>query len=129
MKNGGYDEGLIIKMPSAMFATLLLPFVATLFLNNRNERMEVALIYLLVLAISGWIFALFGSRIAGVVHSTLMLGIAGFCFYTWLGDVDTPLADNPAAGVIAIATVVCFIIGALAGLCGIGIAYLVFKKT
>ncbi len=91
--------------------------------------MGIALIYLLILAISGWIFALLGSRIAGIVHSALMLGIAGFCFYTWLGNVDTPLADNAAAGVIAIATLVYFIIGALAGLCGIGIAYLVFKKN
>jgi hypothetical protein len=42
--------------------------------------------------------------------------------------LDTPLADNPAAGLIAAAIFVYFVVGALAGLFGIGIAYLMFRK-
>lgn len=129
MNNEQRDNGLIIKMPSALLATLLLLFIGMLFLRNWNERTAIALLYVAVLAFSGWIFALWTIRIAGIIHSLLMFGIAGFCFYGVLFTEKTPLADNPAAGVDAIATVVGFTLGVIASLCGIGAAYLVFKKN
>lgn len=129
MKNNGYDPGLIIRMPSALFATVLSLMVAVFSLNNWNIKIACALTYALALVISGWGFALVAWRIAGFIHAALMLGIAGFCFYVCLGNLDAPLGDNPAAGLIATATLIYFIVGTLSALFGIGITYLVLKKS
>ncbi len=139
MKDDGYDPGLIIKMPSALFATVLSMGVVLLQLNKLSRWSQIgsaehfwsvfALTYAVLLVISGWIFAIAGWRMAGFVHAALMLGIAGFCFYVWSGNLNAPLADNPAAGIIAAAPVAYFVVGALTALFGIGTGYLLFGKS
>ena len=91
--------------------------------------MVFALVYLIILALSGWIFAITAWRISGFIHAALMLGIAGFCFYVCSSNLNTPFADNPAAGIIAAVTLVYFIGGVLAALLGTGTAYLLLGKS
>ncbi|HUE37309.1 MAG TPA: hypothetical protein VMO20_07955 [Candidatus Acidoferrum sp.] len=129
MNNEQYDPGLIIKMPSALFATLMLSLAAAFSLNNWNVRNACILSYILMLAVSGWSFALGKWRIAGFIHSALMLGIAGFCLYYWLGFLEVPLADNPAAGVIATASLVYLVVGIVAAIFGIGNGYFLLKDN
>lgn len=126
MKTDDDDPTLIIKMPSALFATVLL-IVARMFLNNSRVHNACIMSYASVLAISGWSFAIAGWRVAGLIHSILMFGIASFCFYVCFNNFNAPLADNPAAGLIGTVTLVYFIVGVLSGLCTIGIIYLLLK--
>lgn len=91
--------------------------------------MACVLTYVVVLAISGWIFAVVKWRSAGFIHAVLMLGIAGMVFYKIMGGILTsPGSDDPVAGVVAAADLVFIVVGVLAALCGIGVAYLAFKK-
>ncbi|MGH7941385.1 MAG: hypothetical protein ACREFR_09970 [Limisphaerales bacterium] len=139
MKDDGYDPGLFIKMSSALFATMLSAGVVLVEANKFSRWSQIgdaerfwsvfALSYAALLAILGYIFAVAGWCMAGFIHAALMLGIAGFCFYLWSGNLNAPLADSPAAGIIAIATLVYFIVGALAALFGLGTAYLLFGKS
>jgi hypothetical protein len=129
MNQDEYTKAGVIKVASAMYATLLWPFVTCLGSRNWSEKMAVALVYSSVLALSGWVFAITASRIAGFIHAALMLGMAGFCFYVCLGNLNAPLADNPAAGMIAVATLAYFIVGALAAIFGIGAGSVLFGKS
>ena len=129
MNTDNGNKGVAIKMSSAMLATLLLPFAIIFFLNNPNERSAFSLAYIFALFASGWLFAFFNIRFIGFLHSALMLGIAGFVFYTWLNLSNTPLADNPSAGVDALGSLISIVVGLIAALCGFGVAYVIVKKT
>lgn len=128
MKGDDSDSDLVIKMSSAMFSTLLAPFVGSLAVRSWNEWRALILAYILTLVLSGWAFAFMGLRVAGFINSALMLGIAGFCFYYSLGDMATPLADNPAAGLVATAALIYLLAGVIAAALGLGVGYILLKK-
>lgn len=81
-----------------------------------------ALVYALVLTLSGWLYGALKMRAVGFLHAALMLVIAGLVFYEIArGAVTNPGADNAAAGIVAGANVVFVIIGALAASCGVAL--------
>ena len=122
---------------SALFASLLLCGLS-LLVNNKFSIWDklgggekfwtiFALVYAIILAVSGWLYGALKKRAVGFVHATLMLGIAGLVFYGILnGMVTNPGADNAAAGIIAAANLIFIVIGALAAGCGIAVMYRLF---
>jgi hypothetical protein len=117
---------------SALFATLLLCGLSLLAMNKfsiwgqlgAGERFWTifALVYALVLTLSGWLYGALKMRAVGFLHAALMLVIAGLVFYEIArGAVTNPGADNAAAGIVAGANVVFVIIGALAASCGVAL--------
>lgn len=128
MKGDDHDSGLVIKMLSALCSTLLAPFIGSLALKSWSEWRALILAYMLVIVLSGWVFAFVGWRAAGFINSALMLGIAGFCFYYSLGDMATPLADNPAAGLVATAALIYLIAGIVAAALSFSVGYFLLRK-
>lgn len=117
---------------SASFATLLLFGQSSLTTNKftiwnklgTGEKFWTifALVYAIVLALSGWLYGALKMRAVGLIHATLMLAIAGLVFYGILnGMVTNPGADNAAAGIIAAANLVFVVIGFLAASCGVAV--------
>ena len=85
--------------------------------------------YAAVLVASSWVFMLVRWRVVGIIYSVLLFGIAAFCFYLFHGNLHAPRTDNPAAGVIALVTVIDFVTGVLAVVCATGVAYLALKSA
>lgn len=134
------DREFIIKIPSALFATLLSFGVMLLFLNKVSIWRQIgdtehfwmlfAAIYAAILTVSGWLFVASKWRGAGLIHAALMFGIAGFVFYkSMTGILTSPGSDDAVAGVVAATNLFFVIVGVLAAFCGIGIAYLLFRKS
>lgn len=86
-----------------------------------------ALIYAIVLTLSGWLYGALKIRAVGLLHAMLMLGIAGLVLYEIAhGAVTNPGVDNAAAGIVAGANVVFIIIGVLAASCGVALVCCLF---
>jgi len=91
--------------------------------------MIVALIYVIILTVSGWFFAAFKWRLAGFIHAGLMLGIAGIVFYEIMnGIVTSPGSDNAAAGIVAGADLVFILLGLFTAICGIAVMMYLFSE-
>jgi hypothetical protein len=85
------------------------------------------------LALSGLMYAICTWRVVGLFHGALMLCLAGLALYGIVFTRAAPQVGDPAAGVAASAnivlTVVCSVVGAVAGLCGIGVLYSIFPQA
>ncbi|MGH7943316.1 MAG: hypothetical protein ACREDS_00120 [Limisphaerales bacterium] len=130
------DTRRVLAIPSALFATLLFGICILYVLKQFSYqgtsdklRMIVVLAYLAILTILGWLYVTFKKRLAGFIHAVLMFGIAGLGFYGGVIGLQSPLADNPSAGILAAATLISFILGVLAAICGISMMFCVFKKS
>jgi len=125
-----------ISIVSALFATLLFSISALWILKqfgyqgtSGKLRMIVALIYVIILTVSGWFFAAFKWRLAGFIHAGLMLGIAGIVFYEIMnGIVTSPGSDNAAAGIVAGADLVFILLGLFTAICGIAVMMYLFSE-
>src|SRR5882724_9581766 len=102
---------------SALFATLLTCGLAMLVTNKisiwnslgTGEKVWTifASTYAIMLTVSGWLYGVLESRVLGIIHAVLMLGIAGMIFYGFLsGFISSPGSDNAAAGIVATANLV-----------------------
>jgi hypothetical protein len=117
---------------SALFATLLLCVASLLAINKfsvwgRLGAGEMfwtifALLYAIVLTLSGWLYGGVKKRAIGLMHATLMIGVAGLFLYEGIAAVaDRPKAGNPVAGFVAAVDLACIVIGLLAAICGIAV--------
>ena len=133
------NRGLLVKIPSAMFATLLLFAITLLFLNKLSIWAKIgsvehfwtlfAVIYIAVLTTSGWLFVLFKGRVTGFIHAGLMLGIAGMVFYGIMrGMVTSPGSDNAAAGIVAGANFLFILLGLFTTICGVTVMMYLFSE-
>jgi hypothetical protein len=127
---------------SALFSTLLLCVLSLLASNKftiwdkigTGEKFWTifALVYAIVLTLSGWLYAVSKLRVVGLIHATLMLAIAGLVIYgIFRGMVTNPGVDNAAAGILAAANFVFVAIGILSASCGLAIFFRLFpaKET
>lgn len=80
-----------------------------------------------MLIVSGWAFTFWGWRITGIIHGVLMLLIAGYCAFACCENVGIAFADNPAAGTIAVVTLIIFVVGTLAAFFGIGSLFIAIR--
>jgi hypothetical protein len=131
------EKSLLPVTLSALFATLLSCVLALLVINKfsiwnhlgTGEKIWAvfASAYAVVLTVSGWLYGALESRVAGITHAVLMLGVAGIVLYGVLsGFVSNPGSDNAAAGIVAAANLVFVIIGALAAICGVAVLRRIF---
>jgi hypothetical protein len=131
------EKSLLPVMLSALFATLLSCGMALLAINKfsiwnhlgMGEKLWTifASVYAAVLTISGWLYGTLKSRVAGITHAVLMLGIVAMVLYCILrGFVSSPGSDNAAAGIVAAANLVFVVIGVLAAACGVALIRRVF---
>ena len=81
-----------------------------------------------LLVCSGWFYVALKTRLIGAIHGLLMLSDSGYCLSVGLPFFLNPrgMADNAAAGVIALANFVVTAVGVLAGACGVGVLTLAF---
>lgn len=127
---------------SALFATLLSCALALIVINKFSIWNQLgtgekfwtilALAYAVALTVSGWLYGALESRVAGITHAVLMLGIAVLVLYEVAsGLVASPGQDNAAAGILAAANLAFVIIGALAAICGLAVMRCLFpgKET
>jgi hypothetical protein len=128
MQSNDNGDGFLIKVTSVLFATSVWPFILSLFGRHWSEKMALALAYSVILVMSGWIFLVFKSRIAGFVHATSMLALAGFWLCYGINDLEAPLADNPAAGMIATASLLYLAAGTVTAILAAGVGYSLFKR-
>jgi hypothetical protein len=131
------DQPSFSTVLSALFATVLLCGLSLLAMNKfsiwgqlgAGEKFWTifALIYAIVLTLSGWLYGALKIRAVGLLHAMLMLGIAGLVLYEIAhGAVTNPGVDNAAAGIVAGANVVFIIIGVLAASCGVALVCCLF---
>jgi len=117
---------LFVRMGSASIATLVscvaLPLLA---LNNQKLRSATIIAGAVVLTISGWIYAGLRVRVAGIIHAALMAGIGIYSLALTVPFLLDPhgLADNPAAGIIALSNFVVAVFGAVMLACGLGVIW------
>ncbi len=119
-----------IRRGSAILATII-AFLAIAFLPNSAVEKTwklLSLFYVILLAVSGWLFAIYKWLVAGMVHAILMLGIAIFCLYNSLPFLLNPhdLADNAAAGVIVLVNLAVTACGVLTLGDGLAVISLIF---
>jgi hypothetical protein len=126
------DQPLFSFILSALFATFLLCGLSLLAMNKfsiwgqlgAGEKFWTifALVYAIVLTLSGWLYGALKIRAIGLLHATLMLSLAGLALYEIArGAVTNPGADNAAAGIIAAANLIFIVIGVLAASCGVAL--------
>ena len=127
------EQSSISVILSALYATLLLCGLSLLVMNKfsiwgqlgAGEKFWTffALAYAILLTLSGWLYGALKIRAVGLLHATLMLGIAGLVLYEIAhGAVTNPGADNAAGGIVAGANVIFVIIGLLAASCGVAVS-------
>jgi hypothetical protein len=115
-----------VRMSSASIATLVsgvaLPLLA---LNNPKLRSAPIIAGAVVLTLSGWVYAGSRIRVAGIIHAALMAGIGVYSLATTVPFLLDPhgLADNAAAGVIALSNFVVVVFGAVVLACGVGVIW------
>ena len=86
---------------SALFATVLLCGLSLLAMNKFSIWRQLgagekfwtifALVYSIVLTLSGWLYGALKIRAVGLIHATLMLAIAGMVLY----EIAHGLVANP----------------------------------
>jgi hypothetical protein len=131
------EKSLVPVTLSALFATLLSCVLALLVMNKfsiwyhlgTGEKFWTvfASVYAVVLTASGWLYGALESRVAGITHALLMLGIAAMALYGALsGLAASPGSDNAAAGIIAAANLALILTGVIASACGAAVIRHVF---
>jgi hypothetical protein len=114
------------RMSSASIASLAscvaLPLLA---LGNPKLQSAPIIVGAVVLTLSGWIYAGLTIRVAGIIHAALMAGIGVYALATTVPFLFDPhgLADNAAAGVIALSNFVGAVFGAVVLACGVGVIW------
>lgn len=114
----------LVRMASASVATLtscvVLPLLAQ---GNQKFRSTPVIVGAVILACSGWLYADLKVRIVGIVHAVVMLGIGSYSLAIGLPFLLNPhgMADNAAAGAIALANLVVTAFGALTFACGVAV--------
>jgi hypothetical protein len=87
--------------------------------------------YLITLVVTGWRYAIQEKRLSGIIHAGLMSGIAGLGLIsgllTWIGRANIiggsgPDA-NPVAPEIFLTGLIAAIVGGIAAICAIGVAW------
>jgi hypothetical protein len=133
------EKSLLPVTLSALFSTLLSCVLGLLVTSKfsiwnhlgTGERFWVifAAVYAVVLTVSCWIYGAWESRVAGITHAVLMLGVAGLALYGVLSGLRaSPGRDDAAVGVVAAANLVFVIIGALAAICFVAIIHRIFSR-
>jgi hypothetical protein len=76
--------------------------------GNQNHPPIFIIISAITAVCAGWLFVVFKSRLIGLVHAILMLLVGGYLLSVGLPYfIAAPgTADNPAAGMIALANLV-----------------------
>ena len=119
---------------SALFGTIILIVTfeslgRDLFYMGSMElkaRFYVFLIfaYLIALVVAGWRYAIYGKRPSGMIHAGLMSGIAGLgLIWGFLASNVATGPGNPVGPEIQLTGLVAIVIGIIAAICAIGVAW------
>ena len=83
----------------------------------------------LILPVSGFIYTAKGWRIFGIIHTALMIGIAGLFLYQGITAMaSAPGPGNPVAGFVIAIDFACIFAGVLAAICGAAVMRCLFPR-